>query len=159
MKTAACVLAALLIGSGAAMAQDVNEPTPQQDRPAAAANTLDKTLIANERKVLDAIAKSDKAAFQAMVTPTAQSADGGGFNKVSEFIAMLDQVKLASWTMSEEKVTWVDPTTAIVTYKLTSTGTFQGRPMPPVVYSSSVWTKKGDKWLAVFHHESEAAKK
>lgn len=159
MKTAACVLAALLIGSGAAMAQDVNEPTPQQNAPAAAANTLDKTLIANERKVVDAIAKGDKAAFQSLVTPTAQSADGRGFGKVSDFIAMLDQVKVASWTMSEEKVTWVDPTTAIVTYKLTAAGTVQGQPMPSTVYSSSVWTKKGDKWLAVFHHESEAAKK
>ena len=45
-----------------------------------------------------------------------------------------------------------------VAYKWTGSGTFAGQPFPSTVYASTVWTKKGDKWIAVFHQESEAAK-
>ena len=50
--------------------------------------------------------------------------------------------------ISDEKVRWVDPNTAVVSYKWTGTGTFQGQTFPSPVYASTVWTKKGDKWLA-----------
>jgi hypothetical protein len=71
---------------------------------------------------------------------------------------MFDQLKVKTWKISDEKVTWVDPNTAVVTYKWTGSGTFQGQPFPPNVFASTVWTKKGDKWLAAYHQESEAAK-
>src|SRR4051812_33254732 len=88
-------IVALSIGiAGSAQAQDVNEPTQQAmpDRPVA--NTLDKALIANERKINDAIAKGDKAAFSALVAPTSVSADANGFMKASDMLAMFEQFKI-----------------------------------------------------------------
>ena len=159
MKKVVLTLAMLALTSGAAYAQDVNEPT-QQDMPARpAANTLDKALIANEKKINEAVAKGDKASFSALVSPTSISADANGFAKGSDMAAMLEHAKIESWAVSDEKVTWIDPNTAIVTYKWTGAGTFMGQPLPPVTYASTVWTKKGDKWVAVFHQESAAAKK
>ncbi len=158
MKNVVLTLAALALMCGTAAAQDVNEPTSQQTQTMSTANTLDKALIANERKMNDAVAKGDKATFQALVSPNAWSADGGGFMKVSDFIAMFDQVKVSSWSMSDEKVNWLDGNNAIVTYKWTGAGTFQGQPVPGTVYVSTVWTKKGDKWVATYHQESEAKK-
>ena len=79
MKKVVLTLAMLALTSGAAYAQDVNEPT-QQDMPARpAANTLDKALIANEKKINEAVAKGDKASFSALVSPTSISADANGF--------------------------------------------------------------------------------
>ena len=46
--------------------------------------------------------------------------------KVSDFIAMFDQVKVSSWSMSDEKVNWLDGNNAIVTYKWTGAGTVPG---------------------------------
>jgi len=159
MKKAFWTLAMLALTSGAAYAQDVNEPT-QQDMPARpTGNTLDKALIANEKKINEAVAKGDKAAFSALVSATSISADANGFSKGSDMAAMLEHAKIASWAVSDEKVTWIDPNTAIVTYKWTGDGTFMGQPLPPVTYASTVWTKKGDKWVAVFHQESAATKK
>jgi hypothetical protein len=153
--TLAMLVAAILTG-GAAYAQDVNEPT-QQDMPARpTANTLDKALIANEKKINEAFAKGDKATFAALVSPTSISADANGFMKSSDMAAILDQAKITSWAISDEKVTWIDPNTAIVTYKWTGAGTVMGQPIPPVTYASTVWAKKGDKWVAVFHQESAA---
>ena len=159
MKKVVWTLAMLALTSGAAYAQDVNEPA-QQDMPARpVANTLDKGLIANEKKMNEAFAKGDKAAFAALVSPTSVSADGNGFMKGSDMLAMFEQLKITSWAINDEKVTWVDPNTAIVSYKWTGAGTFMGQPIPAVTYASTVWTKKGDKWVAVYHQESEAAKK
>jgi hypothetical protein len=118
----------------------------------------EKALIANEHKINEAVAKGDKATFTSLVTPDAWSADGNGFMKVSDFSSMMDQLKLTKWNITDEKVTWADANTAIVTYTWTGAGTFQGQKVPAKTYVSSVWTKKGDKWLAVYHQESEAVK-
>jgi hypothetical protein len=159
MKKVVWTLAMLALTSGAAYAQDVNEPTPQAQPAMLSSSTLDKALIANERKINDAVAKGDKTAFSALVAPTAWMADGSGFMKTSDFLPMFADVKITSWAISDEKVSWVDSNTAIVTYKWTGAGTFQGQPIPASTYASTVWTKKGDKWVAVYHQESEAAKK
>jgi Domain of unknown function (DUF4440) len=119
---------------------------------------LEKALIANENKISEAVAKGDKATFTAMVTPDAWSADGTGIMKVSDFITMFDQLKVTNWKIIEPKVQWVDANNAIVIYTWTGAGTFQGQPIPGKVYCATVWTKKGDTWLAAYHQESEAAK-
>jgi hypothetical protein len=162
MKNAVLTLAVLALTSGIAYAQDVNDPEPNaQGAPAAATaphSALEKALIANENKVADALMKKDKAAFASLVAADGWSIDGNGFMKTSELTAALDQFVIKSYKISDEKVSWVDPNTAIVAYKWTGSGTFAGQPFPPVTYASTVWTKKGDKWVAVFHQESEAAK-
>ena len=162
MKKLAWTLGILAITSGMAAAQDVNELVPAPEyQPAAAAperSALDKALIANENKINEAVAKGDKAAFTALVSADALAIDGTGLMKVADFATMLDQLKISTWKLSDEKVAWVDQNTAIVTSTWTGSGTFQGQPVPGTTYASTVWTKKGDKWMAVFHQESEAVK-
>jgi hypothetical protein len=119
---------------------------------------LEKALLANENKINDAVAKGDKATFTALVAPDAWSADGNGPMKVSDFISAFDQIKVTSWKITEPKVSWIDANNAVVVYTWTGAGTFQGMKMPTKVYASTVWTKKGDKWIAAYHQESEAAK-
>ncbi len=142
MKKVVWTLGMLALTSGIALAQDVNEPTQAAQPPAKAAastagqSALDTALIANERKVNEAVAKNDKAVFTAFVAADAMSADGNGFMKVSDFVSAFDQIT-STWTGS---------------------GTFQGQKVPSKTYCSTVWTKKGDKWVAVYHQESEAVK-
>jgi hypothetical protein len=121
-------------------------------------STLDKALIANERKLNDAVAKGDKATFLAMIAPGAWMADGGGFMKAADLGPMFEQIKISNWAIADEKVLWADANTAIVTYKWTGSGTFQGQPVASPTYASTVWAKKGDKWVALYHQESEAKK-
>lgn len=161
MKQFVWTLGILAITSGMAAAQDVNELVPAPEYQAAAApdrGPLDKALIANEIKINEAVAKGDKAAFTALVSADALSIDGTGLMKVADFATMLDQLKISTWKLSDEKVAWVDQNTAIVTSTWTGSGTFQGQPVPAQTYCSTVWTKKGAKWVAVFHQESEVAK-
>ena len=155
-------LGMLALSSGVAVAQDTNELVPSAPivyaTAAQAPSALDKALIANENKINDAVARADKAGLSALVAPDAWTLDGNGPMKMSDFASMLDQMKVKTWKISDEKVMWVEANTAVVTYKWTGSGTFQGQPFPGQTYASTVWTKKGDKWLAVFHQESEVAK-
>lgn len=161
MKKVVWTLGMLVLTGAMASAQDTNElvPTAPVLYETAQPSALDRAIIANENKMMDALAKKDKAAFSALVTPEAIGLDSMmGVMKTSDFIAMIDQVTVTNWKISDEKVHWIDPNNAVIAYKWTGTGTFQGQKFPSPVWASTIWTKKGDKWLAAFHQESEIAK-
>ena len=145
MKLTAMVLSGLLcIGTGIAAAQDAQ---------------AEKTIIANERAINDAVAKGNVAAFTQYVAADGWAVDRmEGRMAVADFIKGFDQMakdmKISSWDITDSKVQWVDATTAVHSYKWTGQGTNQGQPMASPVWASTVWTKKNGKWMAVFHQES-----
>jgi len=117
----------------------------------------EKTLIANENKVSDAVAKHDLKTFNDLVAADGVSADGGGFMKVADFTKAFDQVKVSTWHIMNPQVVWINDKTAVVTYTWMGKGTFMNQPMPETVYASTVWTERNGKWVAVFHQETAAA--
>jgi hypothetical protein len=158
MKKVVWALGMLALTSGIASAQDVNEIVPE---PAYQAGTtdrasLDRALIANEHKVNDAFAKGDQAGFTALVAAEGTALDGTGYMRVSDMTGMFDKIKITGQRMSDEKVIWIDANTAVVTYKWTGAGTVDGQKVHSPVFASTVWTKKGDKWQAIFHQETDA---
>jgi len=118
---------------------------------------IEKTLIANENKVSEAVAKHDVKTFTDLVASDAVSADQGGFMKVADFVKSMDQMKIDSQHMMDMQVTWVDDKTAIVRYTWMGSGSFMGQPFPPTTYASTVWTERNGKWVAVFHQETPMA--
>src|SRR5678815_4553069 len=78
--------------------------------------TIEKTLIANEHKINDAVMKHDRAAFTALIAADAVSADMGGFMKVSDFVKSMDQVKIQTYQILNPQVMWVDDKSAVVVY-------------------------------------------
>ena len=146
MKLMTILLAGAIVAVGAksARAQD-----PQAE----------KTIIANERAVNDAVAKANVAGFKQHVSADGWSVDGMmGRMAVADFIKDFDKMakdmKVSSWDITDSKVQWVDANTAVHTYKWAGQGTYQGQPIPSPVWASTVWTKKNGKWMAVFHQES-----
>ena len=146
MRGRFAAVALLTLGYGAALAAQ-----------AASKAALEKTLMANENKVADAVAKHDVKTFNDLVTSDAVSADQGGFMKVADFVKSFDQVKIASQHTMDMQVSWVDDKTAIVRYTWMGSGTFMGQPMPATTYASTVWTERNGKWVAVFHQETPMA--
>jgi hypothetical protein len=120
---------------------------------------LEKTLIANENRLNEAVAKGDRATFLSLVAPNAVSVDKGGFVPAAAFAKVLDQVSVTSWRIVNPQVIRVDGNNAIVTYTWTGAGTFMKQPVDSPTLVSTLWTKRGNKWLAIFHSETAAAKK
>src|SRR5690349_13809227 len=71
----------------------------------------EKALIANENKINDAVAKHDAKTFNDLIAPDAMSANEGGFMKVADFVKTMDQMKVVSWHIMDEKVMWADDKT------------------------------------------------
>ena len=144
------VAAAVLTMTAGLLARPQNAPPDQA--------AVEKMLIANENKIGDAIAKGDVKTAQSMIAADGWSADPGGFMPVAEFFKMVGsgQVKLSAYKMSDYKFVWANPTTAVLGYVWTGKGTVAGQPVPEKVYASTVWSKRGANWVAVFHQETVA---
>jgi hypothetical protein len=113
---------------------------------------MEEAIRLNEQKVSEAIAKGNVAAFKTLVADTAWSLEAAGATSALDFAKNLAQLKIEpGWTITDSKIVWSDTNTAVHFYKWTGQGTFQGQPVPPVVWASTVWNKRQGKWVAVFH--------
>jgi methionine-rich copper-binding protein CopC len=126
----------------------------------AAANhaAIEKQIVANERAINDAVAKGDMKAFHANIASDAVGIDGSGISKVNapEFDKMLQTIKIQTWNIDGSQFYWINDNTVVHMYRWTGKGTYQGQPVPSPVWTSTVWTNRGGKWVATFHQESVA---
>lgn len=118
---------------------------------------IEKTLLTNENKIVEAVQKHDVKTFNDLVAADAMSADQNGFMKVADFVKSMDQMKITSQHMMDTKVSWVNDKTAVVGYTWMGNGTYMGQPIPTATYASTVWTERNGKWVAVFHQETPVA--
>jgi hypothetical protein len=117
----------------------------------------EKLLVDYERKIHEALANRDRDAFLALAAADGAWATGGSFVPVGMLAGAFDRISVTKWEIVNPHVLWVDQTTAVVGYGWTGTGNFLGQPLAPTRIASTVWTKRGDNWVAVFHQESDAA--
>ena len=61
------------------------------------------------------------------------------------------------FSLSDFKLTLFDRDAALLTYKSTHHSTCGGRALPANVNASSLWLKRGGKWLVALHQETPAA--
>jgi hypothetical protein len=119
---------------------------------------IEKAVMANEMKVNDAFEKRDVAALKALIAEDGIGIDMSGPNTAAEMFKQLPtmDMKITESKMSDFKFRWIDANSVAVYYTWTGKGTMMGQPVPSPVYCSSVWTKQGAKWMAVFHQETAA---
>jgi len=120
---------------------------------------IEKALMANENTLNDAFAKRDVAKMKSLIADDAMMADMSGMMMVAEMFKMLPtmDMKVTEQALSNFKFVWADANTVVVSYTWTGKGMSMGQAMPSPTYASTVWTKRGAKWVAVFHQETAAA--
>jgi ketosteroid isomerase-like protein len=121
--------------------------------------TIEKTLIAIENKINDAFMKKDVAFLKTVIADDGVGVDMMGANTASEMFKELPtmDMKITESSLTNHKFVWVDANTVVMTYTWTGKGTMMGQPVPSPAYASTVWTKRGNAWKAVFHQETTAA--
>lgn len=115
-----------------------------------------KQIQAMEQALYTAIQKGDITAFKANVAEDAITMDGNGPMPIAEFLKVFSQFKIASFAIDQSKVTFLNDTTAIVSYRWTGKGTMMGQALPSPTWTSTTWVKRSGKWVAVFHQETLA---
>jgi uncharacterized protein DUF4440 len=151
MKKVLGVIGAILLGLVVASGQ---QRTPKSD------DGMEKVLLDNERALYDAVAKRDKAAFEALVLPEGIWASPTGFIPVRMLADTLDVYRLPSFGGQPFHVVWTDSNkdSALVWYGRTGGGSFGHQSLAETVLVSTVWRKRNGKWVAVHHQESDVVK-
>src|SRR5947209_2049295 len=153
-------LAAMLLLAFASLsfAQPAPQASPSpapKPKPAMTKAQILKKLSANETKLWDAWKNKDAKPFQMWLSADSVMISEGGIegkgDVTKEMAAMPCEVK--SYSLSDWKLTMINPGAALLTYKGSAVGTCAGTAIP-TVWASSIWVNRGGKWLAFSHQET-----
>jgi hypothetical protein len=122
---------------------------------AASQQASEAALIANERALYGALAKGDAERFRTLILPSGVWATPTGFVPMDRLAGGLEGFAVPQWGIENPHVVWTEGNSALVLYIRTGGGLFGDRPFAPMTLASTLWTKRGGKWLAVYHQESD----
>ncbi|HEX4343161.1 MAG TPA: nuclear transport factor 2 family protein [Verrucomicrobiae bacterium] len=61
---------------------------------------------------------------------------------------------VSSYSMDTPTFKWIDKNTVLMVYRASQDATCNGEKVPPAVWASTLWAKKGADWKAMFHQET-----
>jgi Domain of unknown function (DUF4440) len=136
----------VLAAAGPAAAQDATPFAP---------------VVAQERATLDAVVKSDTAAFNRALGSDFVYVDVRGPVRweLAKASAMIMNCKTSQLSIDNPQTTRVGSDLVVLTYTSSGDQTCGGQKAPSPVYSMSVWQMRGGRWVGVAHSETPAAPK
>jgi hypothetical protein len=131
-------------------------PSPAP-KPAMTRAQSQKIIIATEKKLWEAWKTQNIKQFKAtLASDSVMIGDSGVANKAEAIKALEVPCEVKSYELSDIKVTFLNNSAALLTYKSTQDATCGGQPVPATVWSSSAYVLRGGKWLAASHQETPA---
>src|SRR5262249_302808 len=122
--------------------------TAQPEAPASG-SPVEQELMSLQHDFVEAAKRQDTSVANRVLADDLiiTGADGQTISKVQE-IAAISQIKIDSYTTDDVKI-GVYGDTAVMTYRFTSKGTYQGKDVGGDYREMIVWTKKDGRWQAV----------
>jgi ketosteroid isomerase-like protein len=119
-----------------------------------AAPTADM-LMALDQKAWEAYKNKDGKYFEGFLGDTMIDGRGRGTMPKAEVVKMITEHKseVKSFSLTEPRVTMAGSDVAVLTYKATTDGTEDGKPIPSPSTVATVFVKNGADWKAVYHEE------
>ncbi|MEM9658681.1 MAG: nuclear transport factor 2 family protein [Planctomycetota bacterium] len=116
---------------------------------------LEQELVAQEKQLIDAIAKQDRAKLTEMLDQQYYSVDHLGRLETVELLSQLDEVAITHYAISEIKALSASPEVAILTYKYVWSGVENGAEVKDATsYATSTWAKRDGMWKSIFYQET-----
>ncbi|MFZ0315284.1 MAG: nuclear transport factor 2 family protein [Candidatus Korobacteraceae bacterium] len=120
---------------------------------------VEKALQSKEQSGWQAWKDHDMKPFEGMLPDNVINIADGSMTKGKQQImsAMTSQdCKVNSFSLSDFSYMWLDKDTVLMTYNAMQDATCGGKKQAGKVIASSLWQKKGGKWVSPFHQETEA---
>ena len=132
-------------------------PSPAP-KPAMSRAQSSRTIIATEKKLWEAWKNKNFKLFRSTLSADSiMIGDSGIANKTDALKGMESApCEVKTYELSDLKVTFLNSSAAILTYKSTQDANCGGQQVPALVYSSSTYVMRGGKWLAASHQETPA---
>ena len=152
------VIVLTLAFASLAYAQEAAPSPSPAPKPAMSRAQSQRTIIATEKKLWEAWKNKDTKPFRSNLSADSiMISEMGVANKttaIKDLESMSCEVK--SYELSDVKVTFLNSSAALVTYKATQDATCGGTQTPAAVWASSAYVMRGGKWLAASHQETVA---
>jgi hypothetical protein len=150
------VIVLILFLTTFAYAQDATPSPSPAPKPAMSRAQSQRMIIATEKKLWEAWKNKDFKPFRANLSADSiMISDMGVANKTEAVKAMEGMpCEVKSYELSDIKVTFLNSSAALITYKGTQDATCGGTQVPAAVWASSAYVMRGGKWLAASHQET-----
>jgi hypothetical protein len=116
-------------------------------------------ILANETKVWQTFvgAHPDTAAFERLVVPDYLCIEANGVLMTkADNVAQLTHLTFSSFKIQDPRIRMLSPSAALIVARVRFAGTADGHNMSGETLTSTVWVKRGNKWLVQLHTETFA---
>ena len=143
------------MNNSATVIASFSSPSP---KPAMTKAQSQKIIIATERKLWEAWKNKDTKVFKSYLSADSVMIGDAGVATKTEALKELDSMacEIKSYELSDIKVLFLNNDAALMTYKAAEDGVCGGQAVPPAVWASSAFVKRGGKWFAASHQETPA---
>ncbi len=150
------LLCAVLIATNRmCLAQTDSELSEESAAPSATPSTAPVadagTITDLEDSVWKAYKNKQLRSFEGLLYKTYYGVYADGIKTLDMEVADMDKTDIDSYSLADIKVEFPNPSIAVITYKTSQRGTFDGKDVSGNYYNESVWVKKGNRWLNTFH--------
>jgi hypothetical protein len=145
----------LFVAGIALLAQSAHAQPGKQKAVTPSAASVESELIASERRVWEALSKKDYATFSSIVAADQIEVEPNGVYDKPGTLKGVRQVDLSGAALSNFKVFKISNDVVGVTYLVKGSPAVFG---PDGNRSTTVYAKRGGKWLAVFHQGTPVGK-
>jgi hypothetical protein len=119
-------------------------------------SSSNKALIDREIELWEIVKNKQADAYRKYFADNFSAVSSDGVRDINQEVEGVRIVDLKNYSLTDVKVVFPNKGTAVLTYKVTVQGSFQGQDISGVYYASSVWVNQGGKWLAILHTEAKA---
>jgi hypothetical protein len=142
-----------------AQAQQEQKPTKpttaQPSQPSSTNKALEEKIVGLEKQVEEALKKKDWNTFDGLLAEDCVVAGSDGIQRKPEVLQDLKaNFSLSDFSMADVNVVTVNKDVALITYRATGKGSYKGEDWSGQAYASSVWVKRGGKWLTVLRQDT-----
>ncbi|MFL6210257.1 MAG: DUF4440 domain-containing protein [Pyrinomonadaceae bacterium] len=135
--------------------------TTATSAPASTATVSEAAITDQEKQIWEAVKSKNGETFGNMLTDDFVFISYDGFYDKAGTIKGIKEFNGTDVTFSDWKVVPIDADAAVVTYHISMTApmTPNAKPAPMSLRASSVWVKRGGKWLGIFHQDTMVEEK
>src|SRR5579863_7883598 len=118
--------------------------------------SLKKATLDNEKATWEQLKQKHYSAFGELLADNYVGIDNTGISNRADLLKAMPDLHLRGYSIEDVRVMQVASGVALITYKITLDGSYQGKELKRPIYAASVWVKHGAQWLQTFNQETEA---
>jgi hypothetical protein len=119
-------------------------------------SSMEQQVVASEREGLDALKAGNLELFANLTADDAVFVDAHGPASKADVLKNVAGFKLAEYSMEDVKFVPISSKSGLITYKISEKGVSHGKEFGVQSWISSIWTKRGGKWMCQFSQETGA---